>query len=161
MREVQFMSDFDENEKNSFRFVISFSSEFSFKKSKLSDKSKKIRSFSSLSAIFYVFNEKMLYDKKTMLKIFIFYKINFSEIENVFCLKFRFVIINLKTKKYAKIKFFVCHQIRFKTLIIWKFIKKNEYVWLNVNDWRQIEKLLKHHFETKKKMFQRWNVVWI
>ena len=109
MREVQFMNDFDENEKNSFRFVISFSFEFSFKKSKSFNKSKKIRSFLSSSAIFYIFNEKMLYDKKTMLKNFIFYKINFSEIENVFCLKFRFVIINFKTKKYAEIKFFVCH----------------------------------------------------
>ena len=99
MREIQFMKDFDENEKNSFRFVISFSSEFSFKKSKSFNKSKKIRSFLSSSAIFYIFNEKMLYDKKTMLKNFIFYKINFSEIENVFCLKFRFVIINFKTKK--------------------------------------------------------------
>ena len=109
MREVQLMNDFDENEKNSFRFVISFSSEFSVKKSKSSDRLKKIRSFSSSSAIFYVLNEKMLYDKKTMLKNSIFCKINFSEIENVFCLKFRFAIINFKTKKYAEIKFLVCH----------------------------------------------------
>ena len=118
MRKIQFMNDFNENEKNSFRFVILFLSEFSFKKSKSFNKLKKIRSFSLSSAIFYVFNEKMLYDKKMMLKNFIFYKINFSKIENVFCLKFRFAIINFKTKKYAKIKFFICHQIRFKTLII-------------------------------------------
>ena len=97
MREIQFMNDFDENEKNSFRFAVLFSSEFSFKKSKSFNKSKKIRSFLSSSAIFYVFNEKMLYDKKTMLKNSIFYKINFSKIENVFCFKFRFAIINLKT----------------------------------------------------------------
>ena len=118
MREIQFMNDFDENEKFFFRFVISFSSEFSFKKSKSSNKSKKIRSFSSSSAISYVLNEKLLYDKKTMLKNFIFYKINFSKIENLFCLKSRLIIINFKTKKYAEIKCFVCHQIRFKTLII-------------------------------------------
>ena len=36
MREVQFMNDFDKNEKNSFRFVILFLSEFLFKKSKSS-----------------------------------------------------------------------------------------------------------------------------
>ena len=109
IREIQLMNNFDENEKNSFWFVILFSFKFLFKKSKSFNKSKKIRSFSSLSAIFYVFNEKMLYDKKTMLKNFIFYKINFSKIENVFCLKFRFAIINFKTKKYTEIKFFVCH----------------------------------------------------
>ena len=89
--------------------MILFSSEFLFKKSKSFNKSKKIRSFLLLLTIFYVFNEKMLYNKKTMLKNFIFYKINFSKIENVFYLKFRFVIINFKTKKYAEIKFFICY----------------------------------------------------
>ena len=117
MREIQFMNDFDENEKNSFRFAVLFSSEFSFKKSKSFNKSKKIRSFSSSSAIFYVFNEKLLYDKKTMLKNSVFYKINSSNDNDVFCLIFRFVIIKFKTFKYAKIKFFVCHLIRMKTLI--------------------------------------------
>ena len=31
--------------------------------------------------------------------------------------------------------------------------KKKEHAWLNVKKWRQIEKLLKHHFETDKKCF--------
>ena len=117
MHEIQFMNDFDENEKNLFRFVVSFSSEFSFKKSKSFNKSKKIRSLSSSSAIFYVFNEKLLYNKKTMLKNSVFYKINSSNDDDVFCLMFRLVIIKFKTFKHAKIKFFVCHLIRMKTLI--------------------------------------------
>ena len=117
LREIQFMNDFDKNEKNSFRFVVSFSFEFLFKKSKSFNKSKKIRSFSSSSAIFYVFNEKLLYDKKTMLKNSVFYKINSSNDDDVFCLMFRFVIIKFKTFKHAEIKFFVYHLIRMKTLI--------------------------------------------
>ena len=117
MREIQFMNDFDENEKNSFRFAVSFSSEFSFKKSKSSDKSKKIRSLSLSSAIFYVFNEKLLYDKKTMLKNSVFYKINSSNDDDVFCLMFCLAIIKFKAFKHAEIKFFVCHLIRMKTLI--------------------------------------------
>ena len=117
MHKIQFMSDFDENEKNSFRFVVSFSSEFSFKKSKSFNKSKKIRSFLSSSAIFYVFNEKLLYNKKTMLKNSVFYKINSSNDDDVFCLMFRFAIIKFKTFKYAEIKVFVCHLIRMKALI--------------------------------------------
>ena len=117
MREVQFMNDFNENEKNSFRFVISFSSEFSFKKSKSFDKSKKIRSFSSSSAISYVFNEKMLYDKKTMFEDSALYKINSSNVDDLFYLIFRLAIIKFKASKHTKIKFFVCHLIRMKTLI--------------------------------------------
>ena len=117
MHEIQFMNDIDENEKNSFRFAVSFSSEFSFKKSKSSDKLKKIRSFLSSSAIFYVFNEKLLYNKKTILKNSVFYKINSSNNDDVFCLMFRLVIIKFKTFKHAKIKFFVCYLIRMKTLI--------------------------------------------
>ena len=117
MREVQFMNDSDENEKNSFRFVISFSSEFSFKKSKSFDKSKKIRSFSLWSTIFHVFNEKLMYDKKTMLKNSVFYKINSSNDDIVFCLMFRLVIIKFKTFKHVKIKFFVHYLIRMKALI--------------------------------------------
>ena len=115
--EIQIMNNFDENEKNSFRFVISFSSEFSFKKSKSSNKSKKIRSFSLSSAIFYVLNEKLLYDKKTMLKDSALYKIDSSNDDDVFCLMFRFAIIKFKAFKHAEIKFFVCHWICIKTLI--------------------------------------------
>ena len=89
-----------------------------------------------------------------MLKNFIFYKINFSNVENTFCLKFCFNIIKFKATKHSEIKFFVCHLIRVKALIIWKFIKKIEHAWLNVNDdWRRVEKLLKHHHETEKKCF--------
>ena len=117
MHKVQLMNNFDENEKNSFRFVVLFLSEFSFKKSKSFNKLKKIRSFSSLSAIFYVLNEKLLYDQKTMLKNSAFYKINSSSDDDVFYLMFRLAIIKLKAFKHAEIKFFVCHLIRMKTLI--------------------------------------------
>ena len=151
MREIQFMSDFNENEKNSFRFVILFSSESSFKKSKSFNKSKKIRSFLSSLAISYVFNEKMLYDKKTMFENSALYKINSSNVDDLFCLMSRLVIIKFKASKHAEIKFFIYHLICMKTLISWKFIKKNKHAWLNVKNWRQIKKLLKYHFETDKK----------
>ena len=148
--------DFDENKKSSFRFMHLFSFEFSFKKFRKSNQSKKFRLSSSLSAISYVLNEKFIFDKKTLLKNIVSYKIaldkiNFLTIDDVFCLMFRFVIIKLKTSKHTEAKCMTCHLMRMKTMILWKFIKKSKHAWLNVDDWRRVEKLLKHHHKTRKK----------
>ena len=69
MCEIQFINnEFDKNKIFSFQFMHLFSFEFSFKKIKKSNRSKKYCSLLFLLAILYVLNKKFIFNKKTLLK---------------------------------------------------------------------------------------------